>query len=137
MIGAAAAHWSFRFVVLMPFDYEIGSPEWQEDPKWLEDEEKQRQEEEEALRLCGWRRRSWKERGRRPQIALSPSSDIEKAQVGYSSLPPNHYSMGYPAPPSSRPPWVMLSFLRMYVITRTAVHTMKYKNERGVYQEDK
>lgn len=84
MIGVAAAHWSFRFVVVMPFTYEIGSPEWRKDPKWLDDEEKQWQEEEEELRLCGWKGGVGKHRRGPPRIASSPSGDlgdIEKAQV--------------------------------------------------------
>lgn len=63
MIGLAAAHWSFQFVVLMPFRHEIGSPEWRMNPKWLEDEEKQWEEDEEEMRLCGWRGRGRGKKG--------------------------------------------------------------------------
>lgn len=82
MIGLAAAHWSFQFVVLLPFRHEIGSPEWRKDPKWLEDEEQGWEEEEELLRLCGWTRGRKKKRGA-PRIGTS--EDVEKppnVQVG-------------------------------------------------------
>lgn len=81
VIGLAAAHWSFQFVVLMPFRHEIGSPEWKMDPKWLEDEEEQWEEEEELLRLCGWA--SGKKRGKRgpPRIGASSTDDVDKAPI--------------------------------------------------------
>lgn len=77
MIGLAAAHWSFQFVVLLPFRHEIGSPEWRKDPKWLEDEEQGWEEEEELLRLCGWTRgRGGKKKRGAPRIGTS--EDVEK-----------------------------------------------------------
>lgn len=60
ILGAAAAHWSFRFVVMMPFDHEIGTPEWTPHPKWVEEEEKQWEEEEEAMVGCLWKGRRTK-----------------------------------------------------------------------------
>lgn len=87
MIGLAAAHWSFQFVVLMPFRHEIGSPDWKKDPKWLDDEEKGWEEEEELLRLCGWT----VSRGKRapPRIRASSADELEKApnvQVRYGTV---------------------------------------------------
>lgn len=39
VLGAAFAHWSFRFVVLMPFSHEVGSPQWVPKPRWVSEEE--------------------------------------------------------------------------------------------------
>lgn len=68
VLGAAAAHWSFRFVVMMPFDHEIGTPEWTPHPKWVEEEEKQWEKEEEAMVGCLWK-------GRRPKHARVRAMD--------------------------------------------------------------
>eukprot|EP00752_Nemacystus_decipiens_P013277 g11764.t1 len=80
VIGLAAAHWSFQFFVLMPFRHEIGSPDWKKDPRWLEDEEDEWEEEEELLRLCGWTRGFGKGKKKGyPRIGTSSGDAVEKA----------------------------------------------------------
>ncbi|CAM9578324.1 unnamed protein product [Ascophyllum nodosum] len=62
-LGTATAYWSFRFLVIMPFRHEIGSPQWRKVPRWVEEEEREwAQEEGEVMRLCPWKGR--KRRGR-------------------------------------------------------------------------
>ncbi|CAM9532545.1 unnamed protein product, partial [Sphacelaria rigidula] len=39
VLGAVCAFWSFRFVVVMPFNHEIGAPEWTPEPTWVLEEE--------------------------------------------------------------------------------------------------
>ncbi|CAN0084683.1 unnamed protein product, partial [Hapterophycus canaliculatus] len=80
VMGIASAHWAFRFLVLMPFRHEIGSPGWKKDPKWLEDEEQQWEEEEEELRLCGWRGPARRKKGA-PRIGAPAGSDAGKARA--------------------------------------------------------
>lgn len=58
VLGAATASWSFRFLVVMPFSHEIGSPPWKITPRWVEEEEREwAAEEEEMMRMCPWKRR--------------------------------------------------------------------------------
>lgn len=85
VIGLAAAHWSFQFVVLMPFRHEIGSPEWTMDPKWLDDEEEQWEEEEELLRLCGWTLGTGKKRGP-PRVMAEDAGKVPNVQVGWGDV---------------------------------------------------
>lgn len=73
VLGSAAAYWSFRFVVLMPFDHEIGTPQWTANPKWVEEEERQWAEEEEELRLC-----PWKGRRKNPRIRADSTEGADK-----------------------------------------------------------
>ncbi|CAM9377055.1 unnamed protein product, partial [Laminaria digitata] len=57
VLGMVCAHWSFRFMVLMPFSHEVGSPQWTSEPAWVEEEERKWEEEEEEFRMCPWRYR--------------------------------------------------------------------------------
>ncbi|CAN0150735.1 unnamed protein product, partial [Ectocarpus sp. 6 AP-2014] len=89
IMGFAAAHWAFHFAVLLPFRHEIGSPEWKMNPKWLDEEEQRWEEEDEELRLCGWRRRGarLKEGGSRTGASSSAGGDVAKGP-SLQAVPP-------------------------------------------------
>lgn len=95
VLGAVTASWSFRFLVVMPFYHEIGSPPWKATPRWVEEEEREwAAEEEEMVRMCPWKRRRGRRRIRyesaeaeeegKPQASATVAADTS-TEVGFFS----------------------------------------------------
>ena len=81
------AHWSFRFMVLMPFNHEIGTPQWSPEPAWVEEEERKWEEEEEEFRMCPWRYRPGAPRKRVASVeAADKAARRFPGEVGLAGL---------------------------------------------------